>query len=113
MRFLFFFFGSVFSLLLSSCQQNEKAREQPAEQREVTQEIVRDTITNKAGRTLVMVFNNAKQTATLVWQGETIELKQDQMASGIKYSNATYELTEHQGELTLSKGGNVVFNYKK
>lgn len=87
--------------------------EEPTTQKIKSQEILQDTITNQEGMVVVMTFNNKKQTATLVWQGETIELKQDRMASGIKYSNPTYELTEHQGTLTLKKGGNVVFSYKK
>jgi membrane-bound inhibitor of C-type lysozyme len=113
MRSVLLLSSALICLLLSSCQQNEKTRGRPATQTKVTGEIIRDTVTDKDGRTLAMTFNNAKQTATLVWQGETIELRQDRMASGIKYSNPIYELTEHQGVLTLSKGRNVVFNHKK
>lgn len=113
MKSIFFISGVLISSLLISCQKNEKTREQPATQTVVTEEIIRDTVTNQQGKVLEVAFNNSKQTATLVWQGETIDLKQDRMASGIKYSNPAYEFTEHQGTLTLKKGGNVVFSYKK
>jgi len=113
MRFLFFFPGALIILFLSSCQHIEKARGRSSNHTEVMQEIIRHTVTDHQGRVLAMAFNNAKETATLVWQGETIELQQERMASGTKYSNATYELTEHKGELTLKKGGNVVFTHMK
>jgi membrane-bound inhibitor of C-type lysozyme len=113
MKSILFISGILVSSFLGSCQKNEKTHEHPATQTEVTQEIIRDTVTNQQGMVLVMTFNNKKRTATLVWQGKTIELKQDSMASGMKYSNPTYELTEHQGTLTLKKRGNTVFSYKK
>lgn len=113
MKLVFFISSVLFNLLLGSCQKKEKIQKQPVTQTELVQEIIRDTVTNQQGIELAMAFNNLKQSATLLWQGETIELKQDQTASGIKYSNPTYELTEHQGMLTLKKGGNVVFSCMK
>lgn len=109
--------GVTIGLLISSCQKKEKTSGKVMDQMDLrdqkADEMVRDTITNEEGKVLTMAFNNEKQTATLIWQGETIELKQDQMASGMKYSNSTYVLTEHHGELTLFEGENVVFSHKR
>ncbi len=107
----------MISFLSSSCQKSEKAGKQASLQTAATEpktdKIVRDTVTNTDGVQLAMSFNNSKQTATFVLKGETIDMKQDQMGSGIKYSNPDYEFTEHQGEITLKKGGNIVFSHKK
>ncbi|RRB02650.1 MliC family protein [Larkinella rosea] len=117
MKTVLFTTGLLISMVASSCQKKEKTSEQTTSSAVTTapqaDEIIRDTVTNQNGVQLVMAFNNTKQTATLVWQGETLELKQDRMASGIKYRNPAYELTEHQGELTLKKDGKVVFSHYK
>lgn len=117
MKSTLFLAGIIISLLSGSCQKSEKAGEQTSSQMVADQlkadVVIRDTVTNQDGVPLAMTFNNSKQTATFVLKGETIDLKQDQMASGIKYSNPDYEFTEHQGEMTLKKGGNIIFNCKK
>lgn len=117
MKPLIFISGVLISLLIGSCQKTERTREQAATQTVVTEPktdaIIRDTVTNQEGVQLTMSFNNSNQTATFVWQGETINLKQDRMASGVKYSNAAYEFREHQGALTLMKGEKVVFSCKR
>jgi membrane-bound inhibitor of C-type lysozyme len=76
------------------------------------EDIVHFSIANENGTMLDMAFNNTKETATFVFNGETIETKQDTTASGIKYSNLTYEYTEHQGEIYLKKNGKTVFDSK-
>jgi membrane-bound inhibitor of C-type lysozyme len=58
-----------------------------------------------------MMFNNTRNTATFILKGETIEMKQDTMASGIKYSNSNYEFTEWHGEIELKKDGKIVFSH--
>lgn len=117
MKSALFISSVLISLFAFSCQKTEKTNEETTSQTAVTEqkadEIIRDTVTNKDGVQLAMAFNNTKQTATFVLRGETIDLKQDQTASGIKYSNAAYEYQEHQGEMTLKKGGKTVFSHKK
>ena len=117
MKSALFTLGLTVSLLTYSCQKTGKTNEETTSQTVATEpktdEIIRDTVANKAGVQLAMTFNTTYQTATFVLQGETIELKQERMASGIKYSNANYEFTEHQGEMTLKKDGNVIFSHKK
>lgn len=76
-------------------------------------DIVKNSATDKNGKKLEMTFNNSKDVATLVFNGEVIDLKGDTMASGIKYSNKNYEYVEHQGDIQLKKDGTVVFEAKK
>ena len=113
MKLLFFVSSVLIISLIGSCKKAEKAYRQPAVQTQAGHEIIRDTVRNQQGMELVMAFDNSKRTAVLVWHGETIELRQDTVASGMRYSNATYELTEHQGTLTLRKGEDAVFSSKK
>lgn len=63
--------------------------------------------------TLHYKFDNAKSNAVLKFKGEDIQLKQDTMASGIKYSNDKYVYTEHQGKITLTKDGKVIFSHQR
>mgnify|MGYP000850956617 CR=1 FL=1 len=57
-----------------------------------------------------MEFNNDAGTAVLFFRGDTIFLKQDTMASGIRYSNNQYVYMEWQGQSTLYKDSLIVFN---
>lgn len=117
MKSTLFLSGILISLLAGSCQKAERAVGQTSLQTVTNQpkadEIVRDTVTNKEGIQLVMAFNNTRQTATFILNGETIKLKHNPTASGINYSNAEYEYTEHQGEMTLRKDRKIVFSYRK
>ena len=108
------------SLTMSSCQQkknNEAEKttastvttEQNAVSPTIEDEIISSTVTNKEGVKLDMVFNNTKKTATLVFKGETIELKQDTMGSGVKYSNEKYVYSEWQGQTELKREGKTIF----
>ncbi len=108
-------------LFYTSCSNAPKQETQPVEVEEtvttVTEvpadEIVTNSVTDKKGVKLDMTYNNTKNTATFVLNGETIELKADTTASGIKYSNSQYVYTEHQGNIDLKKDGKTVFEIKK
>jgi len=78
-----------------------------------TGEVISSSVTNANGDRLDMLFNNNLHTATLFYKGETIELKGDTMASGIKYSNPDYQFTEWHGEIELKKDGKPVFSHKR
>ena len=106
------------AVTLTACNNTGKQLDgqTPVQQEETMQpvdEIISDSVTNESGQKLNMLFNNSKGTAILTFEGENIELKQDTMASGIKYSNNDYEFTEWHGEIVLKKSGNIVFNYNK
>jgi len=72
--------------------------------------IVKTKLTDKEGTVLVMEFDKKAGTATFVFEGDTILLTQDTMASGIRYSNAQYVYLEWQGHCTLCKDSLVVFD---
>ena len=74
-----------------------------------TDQLVRASVTNADGIKLDMIYNNSRHTATFRRNGQTIELKQDTTASGIKYSNREYEYREWHGEMTLKKDGKIIF----
>lgn len=76
-------------------------------------EIVMDSLTNKEGKMLKMLFNNTQSTATFTFENETIEMKQDTTASGIQYSNEHFVFTEWQGQVDLKKDGKSIFTHKK
>lgn len=56
-----------------------------------------------------MTFNNTKNTATVVFNNETIELQGQKPASGIWYKNDHYELRGKGEEIELTKDGKTVF----
>ena len=72
--------------------------------------IVKTRLTDKEGAVLVMEFDKKAGTATFVFEGDTILLTQDTMASGIRYSNAQFVYLELQGHCTLCKDSLVVFD---
>ncbi len=76
-------------------------------------EIVIDSLTNKEGKMLKMLFNNTQSTATFTYENETIEMKQDTTASGVQYSNEHFVFTEWQGQVDLKKDGKSIFTHKK
>lgn len=106
------------ALSISSCQnENKETKTEEPTTVETTVEpdsvdVVTNSLTDDNGNTLDMKFDNAAGTATFVFNKDTILLKQDTTASGIQYSNENYKFTEHHGEATLTKDGNVVFTKK-
>lgn len=99
---------------LYACQSTQntdgQVATQPVAQPSAADPIVRDTVTNRQGDTLVMAYDNTNLTATFMLDRQEIKLKQDTTASGIKYSNAEYEYTEHQGTMILKKRAKIVFS---
>lgn len=81
----------------------EAVKEVPAD------EIVKDTLTNKDGKTLQMAFNNTKNTVTLVLDNQQIELTGQNPASGIWYKNDSCELRGKGENVELTKYGKTIF----
>jgi membrane-bound inhibitor of C-type lysozyme len=75
------------------------------------QKIVTATLTNTEGSILKLKFSQAAGTCEAEFNGKTIMMKQQPMASGIKYSNDHYEYTEWHGEVRLYKNGKLVFSH--
>jgi membrane-bound inhibitor of C-type lysozyme len=110
------YFSLLLSIALISCGEpkTESASvEQAADTAQSHQDnIVHASVTNDSGTTLDMTFNNTQGTALFIVNGDTIDMKQDTMASGVKYSNSSYEYNEWQGNITLKKDGKVIFEQK-
>ena len=90
----------IFILILLSCQQKKDTG------------IVETVVVNKEHVQLKMIFDNQHGTATFILKGDTMLLKQDTMASGIKYSNRNYTYTEWHGRIDLYKNGEIIFTKK-
>ncbi|UHO39187.1 MliC family protein [Chryseobacterium capnotolerans] len=78
-----------------------------------TTDIVKSTLKDKSGKTVEVTFDNSKDIATLVFNGENLELKGQRPASGIWYKNDHYELRGKGNDIQLSKDGKVVFENAK
>jgi len=71
--------------------------------------IVKAKSTNAEGKSIDMTFDNSKNTATIVYEGESIELKGQPTGSGIHYKNDHWQLRGKGLENQLLKDGKVVF----
>jgi membrane-bound inhibitor of C-type lysozyme len=71
--------------------------------------IVKAKSTNAEGKSIDMTFDNSKNTATIVYEGETLELKGQPTGSGIHYKNDHWQLRGKGLENQLLKDGKVVF----
>lgn len=100
--------------VLASCNQKKEATVEEIETVSViNDEIVKDSVVGVKGDVLYLTFNNSKGLVNVVLQGDTITLLQDTTASGIKFNNTQYVYEEWQGQITLKKDGNIVFEKKK
>jgi len=118
------FIATAFAaLFLTSCNKEKQATDsastpvdsvaaKPSDSAAVSgaqDEIVKSTSKDSSGKTLDMTFNNTKNTATVVFNNETIELQGQKPASGIWYKNNHYELRGKGEEIELTKDGKTVF----
>ncbi len=100
-------------LFINACKKTQK--QETAETtliesvKEVDDDIVKSSSTDKDGKKLEMTFNNTKGTATINFNGETIKLVAQKAASGIWYKNANYELRGKGNDVELTKDGKTVF----
>lgn len=100
------------ALFLSSCKDTTKQENtQTSTTEQVTDDIVKSASTDKDGNNLEMAFNNTNGTATLNFQGETIDLVAEKSASGIWYTNEHYELRGKGNDIELKKDGKLIFTH--
>lgn len=118
-----FITAALAALFLTSCNKDKKATDStatsldsiasnPSDSAAVAgtkDEIVKSTSKDSSGKTLDMTFNNTKNTATVIFNNETIELQGQKPASGIWYKNDHYELRGKGEEIELTKDGKTVF----
>lgn len=76
-------------------------------------DIVKSTLKDSSGKTVEVTFDNSKDIAILVFNGESLELKGQRPASGIWYKNDHYELRGKGDDIQLSKDGKIVFENAK
>ncbi len=101
--------GMVAALLLNACTESPKKENVDTTTTATTDDINKVTSTDKDGKNLDVVYNNSKGTATVKYDGQDIELTQQQAASGIWYKNDQYELRGKGNDIELLKDGKVVF----
>lgn len=115
MRKTFIPMALLAALFLNACKETPKENTTESIQTENVEnkadDIVKTSVLNKDGKTLEMVFNNTKGTATLNLNGETIKLNSEKPASGIWYKNEDYELRGKGNDIELQKNGEVVFKH--
>lgn len=123
MKKTIFITATLTALFLTSCNKEKNATDSspattdsiasnPSDSAAVSgskDEIVKSTSKDSSGKTLDMTFNNTKNTATVVFNNETIELQGQKPASGIWYKNDHYELRGKGEEIELTKDGKTVF----
>lgn len=90
------------ALFSTSC--NSKSKQESSD------ELIESTVTSTTGQQLEATFDTANELVTIIFEGDTVVLKQQPSASGINYKNDTYEYTEWQNEIELLKNGVVVFS---
>lgn len=103
---------SAFTLGACTQNQNNEASEEttvPTEVIETNEDIIDISYTNENDEKMDVTFNNILNTATVVFGGDTIELKEQKSASGIWYENEQYELRGKAEKVKLLKDDKVVF----
>ncbi|MDG4950613.1 MliC family protein [Weeksellaceae bacterium KMM 9724] len=107
-------FAVLSAIFLSSCKEETKQDDIIVETETVEttdEDIVTTTTKNKDGKEIEITFNNTAGTATVNYEGETVELQQEKSASGFWYKNDTYELIGKGNNVDFSKDGEVIFSH--
>ncbi|MBD8389362.1 MliC family protein [Dysgonomonas sp. BGC7] len=103
----------VILISLTSCNHSRSNNEKVSQKEVVGQkpdEIKQGVETNQKGDNLEYTFNNTKNTATFIFNGEKIEMEADNTkASGANYKNDNYSYTNWQGITELKKDGKTIF----
>ncbi|MCL2792083.1 MAG: MliC family protein [Spirochaetaceae bacterium] len=110
--------GILFVILLFSCQGGKTAK---AERNidpglrsivsETRNNIIYTRITNREGEFIDIIFNNARNDAILLLDGQEIPLRGVVTASGTKYSNNQYTFMQWKDYIELTKDGETIFLY--
>lgn len=77
-----------------------------------SEEPIVNDYTSADGKTLTVNVYNDTEKATLVYEGETIDLVSQRPASGIWYKNDHYELSGKGSDIELKKDGKIIFKSK-
>lgn len=101
-------------ILLSGCSQINNENKSVNNNSSINSQdnIITSNYTDKEGNNLEMSFNNTKDTATVIFNGETIQMNWQKPASGIWYKNESYELRGKGDDIELTKNGEIIFKSK-
>jgi membrane-bound inhibitor of C-type lysozyme len=102
MRKFFLLISLIAGLLAISCKNNSTKAEEGH----------KSTIINVDGHKLDILYDKSGDKAVFVFQGDTIRMKRDTTASGLRFSNEHYIYIEHQGNMELTKDGTIVFEHQ-
>ena len=106
-------FAMLAMLVLSSCTgTSKKETAEATTTKTATDDIVTISYVDEDGKELDVLYNNTKETATVSFEGETIELAQQKSASGVWYKNDQYELRGKGNNIDLMKDGELIFSHK-
>jgi hypothetical protein len=97
-----------FILYACGSQSNDKARIPPIPNN-APGAIVRGTLVSGSGDTLEYRYDNELHTMDIDFKNVHAVLRQDTVASGIRYSNPDFVYTERHGISTLKQHGITVF----
>lgn len=100
------------ALILSSCSENTTQENSETKTETTSDNVETITSVDENGKQLQLTFNNTEGTATLIFEGEAIELTSEKPASGIWYKNDQYELRGKGNDLELQKEGKIVFTHQ-
>lgn len=102
-------------LFLTSCNETTKQDEVVTTDTEMVDSTPTDvnatSVTNAAGEKIDITYDNIKGSATVLYNGETVELPSQKPASGFWYKNDNYELRGKGNDLTLTKDGKVIYEH--
>lgn len=103
----------IAALLLTSCNNtSNQENNDHATIENTTDDLVTTSTSDDEGNTLDITFNNTKGTATVIFNGATIELTEEKPASGFWYTNDQYELSGKGNNVELKKDGEVIFEHQ-
>lgn len=105
-------FTALFFTACTETAKKETADTTTGPTEKVDDDISKVTFTDKDGKVLELSINNTKGTATVLFNGETIEMAEQKAASGIWYKNDQYELRGKGNDLDLLKDGKVIFTHQ-
>ncbi|WP_312343495.1 MliC family protein [Chryseobacterium binzhouense] len=104
------------SILLLSCKRNEQAKSLEISRNTdmissgniIPDDLIHDTLTTNKGYLVNIVFNNATNTVSIFYEGDHVELKGQQTASGVRYTGSGYELLGKGSCLELKKDNKTI-----
>ena len=105
-------FTALFFTACTETAKKETADTTTGPTEKVDDDISKVTFTDKDGKVLELSINNTKGTATVLFNGEIIEMAEQKAASGIWYKNDQYELRGKGNDLDLLKDGKVIFTHQ-